>query len=80
MEKSRPGGRVVGANQKESLERGKLCEQALLMSKALIMVAVAVAVAVLAGFFIPSITQKTSFGGLEGAINEKTSTFSSAWS
>ncbi|KAM1033194.1 hypothetical protein FF1_036602 [Malus domestica] len=50
------------------------------MSKALIMVAVAVAVAVLAGFFIPSITQKTSFGGLEAAINEKTSTFSSAWS
>ncbi|CAL9015626.1 unnamed protein product, partial [Prunus brigantina] len=44
------------------------------------MVAVVVAVTLLVGLVIPSITQKTSFGGLEEEINEKTSTFSSSWS
>lgn len=60
LENSRPGGRVVGANQKESFGRGKLCEPAMLLS--IKMVIAVVTVTVLVGLDIPSITQEDKFG------------------
>lgn len=60
LENSRPGGRVVGANQKESLGRGMLCKPALLLS--IEMVIAVVTETVLVGLDIPSITQEDKFG------------------